>query len=109
MGSVVSRLHSPVEGEGGLTIGRHSGSGNRVIGQSVDRLTESDLDRWTKTFDTEFPAALDPEYELGAVIKADAFPANILIDTRTMTIVDVVSGVPPESYWATFEDLARAE
>lgn len=71
--------------------------------------TESDLDRWTQTFDTEFPAALDPGYELGAVIKADAFPANILIDTRTMTIVDVVSGVPPESYWTTFEDLARTD
>ncbi len=71
--------------------------------------TAQDLERWTQTFDTDFPAALDPDYALGAVIKADAFPANILIDTRTMAIVDVVSGVPPESYWTAFEELARSD
>jgi hypothetical protein len=69
--------------------------------------TRDDLVRWTDTFDTTYPAALDPDYALGTVIKADAFPANILIDTRDMSIVDVVSGVPPESYWTRFEELAR--
>jgi hypothetical protein len=71
--------------------------------------SQQDLVRWTQTFDTDFPAALDPAYALGAVIKTDSFPANILIDTRDMTIVDVVSGVPPESYWTGFEALARGE
>ena len=71
--------------------------------------TKDDLVRWTQTFDTSFPAALDPAYALGAVIKTDSFPANILIDTRDMTIVDVVSGVPPESYWTGFEALARGD
>lgn len=71
--------------------------------------TEQDLERWTQTFDTDFPAVLDTEYALGAVIKTDAYPANILIDTRTMAIVEVVSGVPPESYWTRFETLVRGE
>lgn len=71
--------------------------------------SEDDLVRWTQTFDIAYPAALDPSYALGAVIKTDSFPANILIDTRDMTIVDVVSGVPPESYWTAFEALARGD
>ncbi len=69
--------------------------------------TKDDLVRWTDTFDTDFPAGLDTAYALGGVIKADQYPANILIDTREMTIVEVVSGIPPELYWSTFEDLAR--
>lgn len=71
--------------------------------------SKEDLVRWTTTFDTDYPASLDTNYALAAVIRADSFPANILIDTRDMSIVDVVSGVPPESYWASFEALARGE
>ncbi len=71
--------------------------------------SKDDLVRWTKTFDNDYPSVLDPAYALGAVIKSDSFPANILIDTRDMSIVDVVSGVPPESYWDAFEALARRE
>lgn len=68
-----------------------------------------DLRNWLDTFDVAYPAALDPERTLGALVRPDTFPANILVDTRSMTIVDVVSGVPPESYWETFEDLARGD
>ena len=71
--------------------------------------SKEDLVRWTETFDNDYPSVLDPTYALGAVIKSDSFPANILIDTRDMSIVDVVSGVPPESYWDSFEALARGQ
>lgn len=68
-----------------------------------------DLGRWIDTFDVPFPAVLDTSYVLGSVIRSDSYPANILIDTRDMTIAEVVAGIPPESYWATFEALARAD
>jgi len=71
--------------------------------------TRGDLVNWTKTFDNDYPSVLDPDYVLGGIIRADSFPANILIDTSDMSIVDVVSGVPPESFWETFEALARGD
>jgi hypothetical protein len=71
--------------------------------------SKQDLVRWTDTFDSDYPSVLDPAYALGAVIKSDSFPANILVDTRDMSIVDIVSGVPPESYWDEFASLARGE
>jgi hypothetical protein len=42
---------------------------------------------------------------------ADAFPANILIDTKTMTIVDRVAGVPTEggAFYQKLEALLRPE
>ena len=38
-----------------------------------------------------------------ALFDANAYPANMIIDTRTMRIVAVVAGVPDEAYWGKFE------
>jgi hypothetical protein len=58
---------------------------------------------WTTKYKVNYPSAIDPSYKLAALFESDAFPANFIVDTRTMTIVEVVSGVPSDSFWAKFE------
>lgn len=58
--------------------------------------TPTELVTWVTKYKSKFPSAIDPDRKLGASFKADAFPVNILVDTRTMVIVDVVAGVPDE-------------
>ena len=67
--------------------------------------TPTHLYNWTKKYVEDFPAVIDPSYKLSALFKSDAFPANFIIDTTTMEIVEVISGVPSESYWAKYEQL----
>jgi hypothetical protein len=64
--------------------------------------TEADLQKWTSKYDIDYPAALDPTYRLAALFDANAFPANFIIRTSTMEIVEVVPGTPSESFWETF-------
>lgn len=65
------------------------------------------LASWTKKYETNFPAVLDANYDLGKIFPAASYPANMIIDTRTMTIVDRIVGAAPEegSFWDTFEQL----
>jgi hypothetical protein len=65
------------------------------------------LINWTTKYNTAWPAVLDPGSKLSALFEADAFPANLLIDTTTMEIVDVVAGVPEQgsSFYVALEGL----
>lgn len=65
------------------------------------------LYNWTKKYKENFPAVIDPQYKLKAVFSEDAYPANLIIDTTTMKIVQVVAGGPSEgsSYWKSYEKL----
>jgi len=67
--------------------------------------TTTNLINWTTKYKVNYPATVDPTYKLGSLFDADAFPANMIIDTRTMEIVDVIAGVPEEggSFWMTYE------
>lgn len=71
--------------------------------------TPKDLYNWTKKYKVDFPSTIDPDYKLGELFVANAWPANVIIDTRTMRIVTSVAGVPADSYWAKFEKLLDAE
>jgi hypothetical protein len=51
---------------------------------------------WTTKYDSFWPSVIDPNYKLSSLFEADAFPANLIIDTKTMKIREVVAGVPPE-------------
>jgi len=62
---------------------------------------------WTTKFGTAWPAVIDPSYKLSALFEADAFPANLIIDTETMKIVDVVAGVPDSSFTKELETLVE--
>ncbi len=55
-----------------------------------------ELANWVGTYKFAFPAGIDPGRKLASSFSADAFPVNMLIDTRSMTIVEVVAGVPDE-------------
>jgi len=80
--------------------------------------TSSDLSKWTKKYMINkmesYPATYDPEYKLGALFEADAFPANMIIDTRTMKICEVVAGAPDPAeptfgkpFWDKYEAVAK--
>jgi hypothetical protein len=64
---------------------------------------QQDLLSWTTQFHVNFPATIDAHRQLDALFVASVYPANIILDTRTMRIVEVVAGVPDDAYWATFE------
>lgn len=63
------------------------------------------LIKWVEKYETKFPAVIDPSYKLSALFEANAFPANMIIDTRTMEIVEVVAGVPNASFFNKLEDV----
>lgn len=65
------------------------------------------LFNWTSKYDVNYPAAIDPSYKLGALFEADAFPANMIVKTQDMTIVEVISGAPEAGslFWTKFEQV----
>lgn len=52
------------------------------------------LKSWTTNYDTKWPAVVDPSYKLSALFTQDAFPANFIVDTKTMKILSAIAGVP---------------
>jgi len=71
----------------------------------------SHLKAWTGKYETAFPAGIDPKYKLGSQFNSSAFPANLLIDTKTMTILDSPTGIPEEgsSFFQLLEAHLRPE
>ena len=70
--------------------------------------TAKNLDSWTTKYTVDFPATIDPSSKLAALFEADAFPANFIIDTRTMRIVKSVNGVPDSSFWQAFQNTIQS-
>lgn len=52
------------------------------------------LKSWTTQYDTKWPAVIDPSYKLAALFTQDAYPANFIVDTKTMKILSAIAGVP---------------
>lgn len=65
--------------------------------------TSKNLFNWVSKYDVNYPAAIDPSYKLGALFDADAFPANMIIKTQNMEIIEVVAGVPDAAFWSKFQ------
>jgi AhpC/TSA family len=63
------------------------------------------LKNWVKKYETRFPAVVDPSYKLSALFQQNAFPANMLIDTRTMEIVESIAGAPDAAFYAKVDKL----
>ncbi len=53
------------------------------------------LYNWTVKYKVDYPSAIDPSYKLSALFAAEAYPANMIIDTRTMKIVTIIAGAEP--------------
>jgi len=64
--------------------------------------TPKNLTDWTTFYKVDYPATIDPVRQLAALYSGGMFPDGVIIDTRTMKIVEVVSGLPDESVWQTF-------
>jgi hypothetical protein len=72
--------------------------------------TVADLELWVETFDTPFPMALDPDYQLGAYASAASAPLNLLLDARSMRIIEKFTGDQSTVLWRLIEDeLTRRE
>lgn len=67
--------------------------------------TEGDLRAWTKKFDVNYPSTLDSSAQLAALYNGGSFPANAIIRTSTMEIVEVVNGVPDDAFWGSLESI----
>ena len=70
--------------------------------------TPQDLTEWGSlpAFSVEFPMVLDPGFKLGRYFTSDSTPLNLLIDARTMTIIDATMGYDPSptsTYWQFVE------
>jgi hypothetical protein len=65
------------------------------------------LFQWDKKYQIDYPTALDPSSKLAALFEADAFPANLIVRTKDMQIMDVSAGAPPEgsTFWKTYEKI----
>lgn len=67
-----------------------------------DPATAAHLVSWTQAYETRFPMALDPEYQMGRFGPANQAPLNILVDARTMKIMAATSG-DPSTLWPQIE------
>jgi hypothetical protein len=70
----------------------------------------SDLTAWVETFEVPFPMALDPAYQLGVYASAETAPLNLVIDARTMRILQKYVGDQSSLLWPYVEEeLGRRE
>lgn len=77
-------------------------------GPSVGKPAETKhLVSWVTKYDTAWPAVIDPSYKLSSLFEADAFPANMIIDTKTMKLVEIIAGVPEQGgpFFDALDDL----
>lgn len=69
-----------------------------------------DLTLWVETFGTPFPMALDPDYQLGTYAPAASAPLNLLLDARTMRILEKFTGDQSAVLWPLVEaELSQRE
>jgi hypothetical protein len=87
--------YKPLGGEFLVQLNDGAGQGRSAVQQ--------DLVTWTTQFHIDYPATIDPGRQLNALFVANVYPANIIINTRSMKIVEVVGGVPDDAYWTKFE------
>jgi hypothetical protein len=73
--------------------------------------TAKNLELWVTKYKNNYPSVLDPAYKLGALFEAEAYPQNFIIDTRTMTIVEIFPGAPEPGgpFWNNFEKVLAGE
>lgn len=67
------------------------------------------LDNWVTAFDVFYPSVIDPAQHLGALFDQSQYPANMIVDPRTMTIVEVVAGIPGDGFFDKMNQVLDAE
>jgi hypothetical protein len=69
---------------------------------------QSILHTWVSNYHVAYPATFDPAKQLLPLYNSDSFPDGAIVDTRTMKIIEVISGVPDDAFWSSFESLLDA-
>jgi hypothetical protein len=66
----------------------------------------SDLHNWgiAEAHQIAFPLLLDPGFKLGAFFTSDATPLNMLVDAKTMKVIDATMGYSAD-YWQRVDRL----
>jgi len=66
----------------------------------------SDLHNWgvAPAHQIDFPLLLDPGFKLGAFFTSDATPLNMLVDAKTMKVIDATMGYSSD-YWQRVDRL----
>ena len=67
--------------------------------------TFDDLDNWVSLYGSDYPSVIDPDYQLGTLFDTSQYPGNFIIDTRTMTIVEVLVGKPGAGFFGKLDEL----
>lgn len=67
--------------------------------------TPMDASLWAKTFELDFPFAIDPDFKLGAFTSPSQAPFNMLIDARSMEIIQQLEGDQPALLFTTVDTL----
>ena len=63
---------------------------------------------WTQSYETRHPMGLDPEYQMGRFGSAENAPLNIIVETRTMTVIEKFIGDQAAVMWPFIEsELAK--
>lgn len=65
--------------------------------------TREELDYWVTRFDINYPAVIDPNSTLSAIVGEDAYPGNVIVRTKDMKVIDWAVGTPTSAFWQTFE------
>lgn len=73
--------------------------GSLFEGTTADPAKASDLVAWSRTYQIDWVLVLDPNNQLGLFFDRAASPMNMVIDTRTMKIRDIVTGLPEDAWW----------
>jgi len=65
-----------------------------------------DLHNWGSlpAHSIDFPLLLDPGFKLGAFFTSDATPLNMLVDAKTMKVIDATMGYSSD-YWQRVDKL----
>jgi hypothetical protein len=56
--------------------------------------TPKELVNWVTVFKSLYPSALDQDRQFVSVFNTSSFPVNLIVDTETMKIVEVLAGKP---------------
>jgi hypothetical protein len=71
--------------------------------------TSKNLYNWVTKYEVNYPGTIDPSYKLGALFDQDAFPANFIIKTQNMEIIESFAGVPDAAFWSKFQKVLNGE
>ncbi|MHB1845687.1 MAG: TlpA family protein disulfide reductase [Deltaproteobacteria bacterium] len=69
--------------------------------------TMADLQSWISQYQTNYPMALDPQENLVTGLSLQAWPANIILDLKTMKVVDAVFGAT-DQFFTEFDQTLNA-